>query len=315
MNWDDIGEDLRWYIGGQLDGDGSVDVRNECPRIRLTKSVTAAHVVVMFRNIFGGCITTRLPNKDNTEASCTWECLGAYVKPLCKNIAEYMHAKQPQFRLAASMPLGKTPLTVTHGNVTTSYDYRKDVAILLGITKSRIGRLLRGQVSAEYGGHLLVNIPNPRQARAAIAERLHEMKHEAHLPVTRTLPDAYFAGFADAEMCIYVHGPSSLSIYIPQKYPAVLAAFASRFGGSVRQTQVGYAYSVCAKARACLMALLPYSREKLNQVRLAIEADEHNWRENKMRLDKMKGVCVRVGRSNVVKTKEELEAVMKAAGM
>lgn len=320
MQWENFDEATRWYIGGQLDGDGTVSLINGAPRIRLTKSVKAARIVVQFRDWFGGCITTRLPKPDsNDEASCTWEACGLLIKKLCQELVEYTHGKQPQFDLAGKTPLGKTPLLVTKDGLTTAFDYRKDVANMMGITESRIGRLLRGVPSAEYNGYLLVNVVNPNEVRAGIAKQLTALKAEEHRPVDRQLHPAYFAGFADAEMCVFMKSASNIHINIPQKSRAILDAMQQIYGGSVtahKTNSGGFIFTICGEAcRQFLQEIAPFMLEKDRQVKLALTCTKVSWMIDKDAMDAMKGVCVRVGRGREVFTQEQLDDVMQKAGM
>ena len=120
------------------------------------------------------------------------------------------------------------------------------------------------------GRGINVDATSIKLCRAELQAELKLLKRIEHPTVESIPPDAYFAGFFDAEGCIMLQG-MTLRLQVTQKYKAVLVAFQMRFGGSVYACKCkgGFSYYAGGSSARCLStALMPHAHEKLEQWRL-----------------------------------------------
>lgn len=97
---------LHW-VGGHLDGDGTIGVYNGRLRVMVQKSIKAQKVVDRLKHLFGGVIIVS-PSKHSTrEDRLQWVLRAKNAQEFAAVIAPYTVTKRPQFAAVADLRVGR----------------------------------------------------------------------------------------------------------------------------------------------------------------------------------------------------------------
>ena len=299
---DHIGEDVRWWVGGELDGDGSVGVYAGRLKVVLKKSVKSMTTIKRFRNLFGGSIVHSPAANEFEEAQAAWFLRAEEAQRFCKDIVPYTFLKREQFRVASEIIVGRTPIIATKDGVSKSVRNGTQLHKLIADPKIlvwTVRRRIKTTAPFKLGGWSVTQIDKQlvRQKLADARKQLMAMKQQEHVNITDPPPAAYFCGFFEADGCVSITGPRSVRVGVSQKYRSICDAFASAYGGSVgscavKKSTLGYMWQWQASgdnARGFLRQVEPFAFEKKEQMRLALACNRENWQTNKAQMDAMKG--------------------------
>jgi hypothetical protein len=125
-----------------------------------------------------------------------------------------------------------------------------------------------------------------KATRDAVDKELRRLKDEPHDPITETLSYPYVAGFFDAEASISIYSLTDWKISIPQEHPEILFAMQRQFGGNVfvsKKINAAKWTLYSRLARPLLENVLPYLREKREQVEIILKFDPKTDDANEVR--------------------------------
>lgn len=314
MNFADIDEDTKWYVGSQLDGDGCCWA-TESLHVNLPKSIKSATTVLRFQKLFGGSVYWRL-GRGNREAQCEWRIGGQEAIEFCNMIKDYTELKRRQFTLAATFPMSSAPLQVSKDGKTWMVSSLAEAGELVKRRGDYLGKTLRNNGPYTKDGYTISKVTDVKKLKGDIKSQISQLNHTEHLAITRELPFAYLAGFADAELCITMDNSKRFILSIPQAHVAITNAYKAKFDyGVVSQNNRGqWLWTTCGQdTRDTLNALLPFLFEKRAQAEISLSATGRSWFAKKRLLDKMKAVNHAQGRFASVTTEAELQACRSAA--
>ena len=299
---DSVTEGVKWWVGGQLDGDGSVGLYNGKLRTELAKSVKALTTVHRFRDLFGGTVFYTPARHEYEEPMARWMLHGEKARLFCQGIVPYMLLKKDQFGLVSKITIGCNPIVATKGDVTTALENGAQLHRLIANPKIQwwtVCRRIKTSKPFELGGWSVTPLDKKvvKQRLSDAQQRLKSMKQADHAVITDQPPVSYFCGFFEADGCIYIDGPRSRRVQVAQKHRAICDAFASAYGGSVAKyacssSTSGFAwrwYACSDNALAFLKQAEPFGYEKRAQMQLALSANAGNWQTNKKQMNAMKG--------------------------
>lgn len=313
MNFADIDEETKWYVASQLDGDGCVWATSTLI-VNLPKSIKSATTVLRFQKLFGGSVYWKL-GRGNREAQCEWRIGGQDAIEFCNMIKDYTELKRRQFTLAATFPISAAPLQVSKDGETWIVASLAEAGDLVKKRGDWLGKTMREDGPYSKDGYTITKIPDTQKLKAELKAQISELNHTAHLAITRELPLAYLAGFADAELCISMHRDRFM-LSMPQAHEAIANAYFRRFecGGVSQNNRGQWLWSTCGvDSRNTLESLLPYLFEKRKQAEIALNATRSSWDEDKELLDSMKAVNLAKGRVATVTTQDDLDKCQAAA--
>jgi len=99
--------DILQWVGGHLDGDGSIGIYDGRLRVMVQKSVKAQKVVDRLQHFFGGSVI-RNPSKHPTrEDRVQWVLRAKKAQDFAAIIAPYTITKRPQFAAVAKLKVGR----------------------------------------------------------------------------------------------------------------------------------------------------------------------------------------------------------------
>lgn len=312
--FDHIDLDDRDYIASQMDGDGTVDMHHDCLRVSMPKSVKSITTILRFDDWIPGAVDFRL-GRGNSDADVTWNIYGETARSFSEMIATHCKIKGPQFALAATAIIGRTPYLLLKDGVSKYYENTAAVTEVVQVSRYILdNRIKTGGGHCVFNDYHITLVPREeiRQNRDYISKRLKEMKQEEHQQIVGPLSLSYIGGFADAEACYRINGPRNFMISINQSYPAILQAIQKQFNGylGLRKDNSVWYLNICKDATAFMSAVLPYSFEKKHQIQLLLTSSESNWRQVQSKVDLMKGVCVRIGRLKTITTRAQLDELI-----
>jgi hypothetical protein len=287
-----------WWTAGMLDGDGSI---NGSPNGGVSTSVGKAlkgmPALEKLLELHGGRVSRNAVAHGTTQEIHSWVKAGP---EFCQLIAPYVQLKKPQFELASTYPTINTngkPFFIVQGETRLLFMNRKDAAdhfemkeqkIKNWILKNVYPTPLRPGWTIEF-----VDIATIRERRVFIRNELKRLKTIEHAPITEDIPHSYFAGMFDAEGCIGVCGYNQIRISLCQKYRAICDALKKKHSGVVsmnKTTQMcSWRISQQALVQSFLRSILPYSVEKVEQIRLALAMPVNGAQVLKAQLKALKG--------------------------
>ena len=294
------------WAAGLIDGDGSVGMYDSVLMVSVLKSIKAYTTVRRLRTFFGGSITFKL-RAGEIEACCVWTLRSQAARLLCQELKAYVKLKKPQFELASTALIGKSPISVTDGGVEQIVRDRAELSGLTGLRCNQIMYLMAKHKGSFHMNNFFVQRMTPqaiREHRRKMEVRLKEMKHEPHNEIEGLLELPYAAGFFDSEGTITIISLNQIQVRVPQEYPAILNAFVTTFGANLYRHE----WSISRGAREFLQQILPFAFEKRQQLALAIDLNEDNWKQQRDQINALKGVCVAVGRRKSIVTQIDLDA-------
>lgn len=303
VDFEKLSDDVKWWIGGQMDGDGCVRV---CPinglTVRIGKAENAWHSLVHLQRFMGGAIyDCNRSREGNFQAERHWTLRGQAALDFCESMQRFMFLKQPQLVKALEFPLyggwmaKMKPVRGTHKKTgeTVVFASVSDAKRKIGITS--INAYLAGKTT-HAGGYEWEYIANPvktgeiHSKRAELERIVSDLKRVEHLEIEAELPLPYVAGFVDADGCVRAG-----AVIVTQKYRAVCEAMQRQFGGGVYTSTREDGSSIFrwrspGKAGALRIAalLLPYMIEKKAQVEIMLDVALSDAEKNR-RMSMMKG--------------------------
>lgn len=277
-----LSDDVKWWIGGQMDGDGCVSVcKINGLLVRVGKAENAWHTLVHLKRFMGGAVYDSRGERGERQAERQWVLRGRAALDFCGAIRNFCFLKRPQMikaleferLLYAGWSAKMRPVRgtrVTDGAILT-FPSVSEAVRRTGF--SSIFANLRG-ICSHAGGYRWEYLPNPVDRAALAAERarleadISAMKRTEHDAITEDLPLPYVAGFVDADGCVRAD-----RVTVSQKHRAVCYAMQRQFGGCVSQGEVPngsiaflWSTTSMADARALAARLRPFLIEKAAQV-------------------------------------------------
>ena len=279
------------YFSGNIDGDGKVLVgNNQNLLVGLDKAKKAYMVLEEAKRLFKGYIYKKCNETETSQEQHQYVVNSTDAFELICAIKERTWVKRKQFQVASTFDMTlkvsviaeKDQEVMTHRSITACARY-------FGVGEQRIRRLL-ATVDPQIDDWCLTLVRQDQAAvkasRDAVDKELRRLKDIPHEPITNTLSFAYVAGFFDAEGCISFQSLSTWKISVPQEHPEILYALKRQFGGSVfvSKNENTAAWTLYARlARPLLDNILPYLREKREQVEIILKFDPKTDDANEVR--------------------------------
>ena len=279
------------YFAGQIDGDGKVIIgKNQNLVVGIDKAKKAYMVLEEAKRLFQGQIYKKCDATDKSQEQHQYvvNSVDAYEVVCAIKDRSWVKRKQLQtastfdMTLKVSVIAEKDDKIMTHRSITACAAY-------FGVHEQRIRRLL-AKVDPQIDDWCLRLVRQDQAAvkasRDAVDQELRRLKHVPHDPITAPLTFAYIAGFFDAEGSISFMTLATWKISIPQQHPEILYALQRQFGGNVfvsKKTNAA-AWTLYARlARPLLESILPYLREKREQVEIILKFDPKKDDANEIR--------------------------------
>ena len=297
----DVSDDNMWWAGGHFDGDGCITMHYGGICLGIGKAEKGMPALLKMQALFGGSITKQrktLPAE--WQPTWQWRLGGQEARGVCQRMIPYVHAKRPQFELAATMPPETQCVQVVLSHKeegTRRFASVCEAERELFMTGWRIrGWAKRKEDRGGWTCKLLVPDREAKRERIKeIDQQLKEMKQMEHQAVDQFLPDAYFAGFIDADGCLTIKdGRPCLGV--AQKWRQVLDAYATAFGGKVftlmsegRGRVFSYALHGQANVINAIQRLLPHLVEKKGQAEILLALTPSNAVASKTALSLLHG--------------------------
>ena len=279
------------YFAGNFDGDGHVVVgQNQCLTAGIDKAEKSKAVLIEAQRLFGGNIYKKREKSKTAQANFVWLVNGPRAFDFITSIKDRCVVKKKQLQVAStfdmtlkvSVTAEKDEEIVTHRSITACARY-------FNTTESRVRKLL-AKVDPQIDDWSLTLVRQDQAAvkasRDAVDKELRRLKDDPHDPITETLSFAYVAGFFDSEGTITIYSLTSWKISIPQEHVEILIALKRQFGGSVfisKKEQACKWNLYASLARPLLENILPYLREKREQVEIILKFDPKTDDANEVR--------------------------------
>ncbi len=294
-----VSEEIRWWTAGEIDGDGCVGVYDQRLKVSVKKSCKSRSTVERLRDLYGGTITEVGCKVKNWEDQVQWVIRAEEARKFCAELTPYLFGKRPQFELASTLIIGRTPMIVKKGTEIKALKTVADLSKVVQMPMTTLKRRFAASHLHDVNGWsiTILNKDSILAYRAEVEEKLRKMKHISHEPIIEKnkIHLAYFCGFVESDGCISILS-KGYGVAVSQKYRSVLDAFQHRFGGSVRwvpkaNTPIGgcWVWQMVAGARDCVRALLPYSFEKRDQMELMLECTNQNKNDIRSKMNALKG--------------------------
>lgn len=209
IEWDRISGNLRWWIGGGHDGDGSTTVDyKHGPRVMVVKAENGYGCLEALKMMLGGSIHKHAAETEEQQETKCWTLSGRSAIDFCKNMQNFLFLKKPQLVKMCEYPIDDLqimqmrPVCGTH--VSNGH-------VIIGCSLSdvyrQLGKAYNGNISKGVDdpakvvyGYRWESIPNPVQQKdvqeqcRALDVELREMKHVEHLAIHDDLPKPYVSG-------------------------------------------------------------------------------------------------------------------------
>lgn len=281
-------EDFRFlqWLGGQIDGDGSVGMfRTRIPFICMKKAEKGKHTLLRIQSHVGGDIYLTKRQTDHQQACYSWTLRGCRATPLIQALIPFLKLKKGYAEIVARWRPSMHKFTVSGKGKEHRNTSMKVAAQIVGRTPPTILKHMRAAKACN--GY---TITKPENMTEALYQQLQVIKQQPNDPVAHLHP-SYVAGFVDAEGCIRTQG-SNLRVTIAQKEPTILYGLQHSWGGSVikEKNRDNWVLTLCAaSARAFLATIKSDVYEKADQVELALQFNKSNWKELAPKMKAMRG--------------------------
>lgn len=301
MDWNNISEDVRWWVGGNFDGDGCVGLYKATNlAVVIGKAENAWHVLDRLQELFGGSIHLFHQETETHQAAKNWKLIGRSAVEFCKVMQKYTLFKRPQLALAATHPIDDLrimiwkPVMATdpRTGAETMYPNMWDAAQKLPrVTVCAIVKCARGDKHYNTcGGFKWQKLENPvkrtevRDRVKNIAKGLKQLKKVEHEETDMEMPLPFVAGLIDSDGTMSVTKFGKVRVSLCQKYPAMCNALQRQFGGavrrrvtiletgSVRKEKIIWNWYGNSKSPQALKAIYPFLIEKKAQAVLLLQA-------------------------------------------
>lgn len=274
------------YMGGHMDGDGSVAiVLPSASRrhlgfvwVRITKTVKNPHMLDWFVANFGGKVHNLRPlsrQRPNNSDTLTWQLEHGEALAFCKLLSGHCRLKGRELDLAGRLPVDAIRRSALRGvklvkggeelvfesHTAAAAHLKRDPNAVRSAVKR--GGLCAGWQALE---HQVFTRQQVKQLVEQMYWCLRFMKQMPDEPISKPLSLSYAAGLFDAEGSISITGSDSMTVSISQKDPAVRIALETQFGGR----SSGVKWLAPEGGRPFLALIKPYCVEKLAQVDLAL---------------------------------------------
>ncbi len=275
------------WFGGQFDGDGSLGVYNGYPVLSISKAKKGAHVLTCIQKELGGSITYQPAKGPNRQSSKVWRVYSHNACEVAQRLIPFVHIKKEQCELLSKFAPGLYPVMATKDGVRVKFHTRKDLASVIGVSASTLyaaWKKCQGDV-LQFRGYTL---ENRKVANRQIEDAIKKAKQIPHSAINKLHP-AYTAGFFYAEG--YVRLRRCLpQVQIKQKYKSVLQALQDVWGGQIYLDSGCYTWCIASKgAYTFLQIILPFLREKKNQVEMGLAATPNTFKTIELKLRQLRG--------------------------
>lgn len=231
---------MLWWVGGHLDGDGSIGVYDGRLRVMVQKSVKAATVTDRFRQLFGGSVI-KVPSRHATrEDLLQWVLRSEKAQRFAAKIAPYTVAKRPQFQAVAELCLGRTPFTATKDGLAQQCKNQQELSAIVGLKRNALWkRFKKDWEQIVVNGWQVCRMDKAAimRSRKDMEAMLKETKRAVHI-VSEDVSLPYIAGFLDADGHIGFNGRSVIVLLV-QKHAGILKQIQSQYGGVLAKRNNG----------------------------------------------------------------------------
>jgi hypothetical protein len=288
IDWAEVNEDLRWWIGGQLDSDGCVRM---CPvnglMVRIAKAESGWHCLLWLQRMLKGIVVNSNAETDTKQPMKEWNVRGMAALDFCHNMKAYCHLKRPQVEKACGFVFGELwmaqmrPVASTHvstGEVRVFAGIAQASRALMGKPSfSSISQNLRGKAkrAGQFTWQYLdnpVRLEDAMERRKVLENELVALKRVEHHSISEKLSKPFMAGFVDGDGCLRVWGSKAQVHSVSQKYVSICDALQRQYGGTVcfnKEKQL-YAWYVNKNAQMFLEDVAPFLIEKRKQAELIL---------------------------------------------
>ena len=105
IDWTTVDEESRWWIGGQIDSDGSVGVyAGYGLKVTVGKAENGWTALDILKSMLGGNIIDMYEEKDNWQAMKMWYINNRTALEFCRIMQHYCFLKRPQIIKALEYP-------------------------------------------------------------------------------------------------------------------------------------------------------------------------------------------------------------------
>ena len=105
IGWKNISSELRYWIGGQHDTDGSSNIsENSGLRISVSKAKNGYSTLETLKSLLGGDITLKQTETETQQEQKSWCIRGKKAIDFCANMQDYVFLKRRQLVLGAEYP-------------------------------------------------------------------------------------------------------------------------------------------------------------------------------------------------------------------
>ena len=194
-----ITDEIRWWTAGQLEGDGCVGVYQERLKVSVKKSIKSKSTVDRLHDFYGGSVILMKKEDDNWEDSCTWVTRAEDARQFCQDMLPYLNIKRPQFELASTLVIGRSPSIAFRNNEKRAFKTLAELSKHIGMPMTTLKRRFEKSIYDDLNGWNVQILDKSfiLTYRAEVEERLKIMKRIPHLQISNasSIHLAYFAGF------------------------------------------------------------------------------------------------------------------------
>lgn len=265
-------------------------------RVTVKKANNSLTTILRFQQLFGGTTISIKAARAGWQDQTAWVLNGKDASDFCREMAPYTFLKRPQMEVAATFPIGRTPLQASQEGETILFSSCEDLCkhIRATVSACSVRRYLRAGKRCINGWTIQKSARNEvAAAREAAGQKVKALKKQEHAMLMTQPPDAYCCGFFEADGCLSIRGPQQQIASIIQAHKAMPMAFQAKYGGKVywqkldAATLGGLWTWRKSEPSAFYSALLPFSFEKRQQMEIALSKTD--WREANAKMGPLKG--------------------------
>lgn len=291
ISWDRISDALRYWVGGNNDGDGccTLDYKHG-PRVMVVKAENGWGSLETLKILLGGTIHLQADETELQQARKCWTITGRTALQFCEIIQHYCFLKRPQLVKLCEYPVDDLQIMQMRPVCGKKIS---DGTVIIGASQSAAGRQLGkrprniqtvlddpGRSAYGYRWMSLLNPVSQEETQKKcreIEEELHRMKHVEHEVIVDELPRPYVSGLVDSDGMLFLKADSIFPcISVGQKYAAICNALKKQYGGHIQYREqrgfpsYNWALTGHRTAQDVIRELLPFLIEKKTQAELTL---------------------------------------------
>lgn len=263
-----------YWAAGQVDGDGCIGIYRRIPRIQLDKAEKGLSSIQKFVDLFGGKVANLGIRREGRQCSYKWTLQGKPAANAIQQLQPYLRIKAQQAELIGQLQLGRNPMTMQRDNQVWYASTRKEASTRLGCCTALVSKLFRSGGEPDSFTYMGYTVTRGRTQNNDVERLIRECQKSQHPEIRETLHPAYVAGFVDAEGSLKFYKTGWYSLEVAQKYPAILKALCSQYGGVIKERKDCYRWHLHKDhgLKPFLAEILPYMIEKAQQANLVMDS-------------------------------------------